>query len=89
MYVLAHGLPARGTDPDLLRHAMQAGNSAFRGTTKLITFPDGGGAAAWADDGGYVYEITCVPSWDVNKHLQGRRRVTDLAVGASRFGGNL
>jgi len=87
--VLEHGLPARGSDWDLLRHAEQAGNSAFRGTTKLVTFPDGVGAAAWADEGGYVFEITCVPSWDVNKHLQGRRMVSDYATGASRYGGNL
>ena len=31
-----------------MRHALQEGNSAFRGTTKLVTFPDGVGAAAWA-----------------------------------------
>lgn len=67
----------------------QAGSSAFRGTTKLVTFPGGGGAAAWADEGGFVYEITCVPSWDVNKHIQGRRMVSDLAVGKQRWGGNL
>ena len=87
--VLARGLPARGSDWDLLRHAEQAGDSAFRGTTKLVTFPDGNGAAAWADEGGYVYELTCLPSWDVNKHIQGRRLVADLAVGRARFGGNL
>ncbi len=87
--VLQNGLPARGDDWDLLRHAEQTGNSAFRGTTKLVTYPDGGGAAAWADEGGYVYEVTCVPSWDVNLHLQGRRLVSELAVGARRFGGNL
>ena len=118
--VLEEGLRARGSDWDLIRHAEQSGDSAFRGTTKLVsgawtyladnssshlsypdfrcrlrsftqqvTYPDGGGAAAWADEGGYVYEITCVPSWDVNKHLQGRRMVSDLAVGAARFGGNL
>ena len=87
--VLENGLSARGSDWDLIRHAEQAGDSAFRGTTKLVTFPDGGGAAAWADEGGFVYEITCVPSWDVNKHVQGRRMVSDLAVGAARYGGNL
>ena len=69
-----------------MRHALQEGNSAFRGTTKLVTFPDGVGAAAWADEGGYVYEVTCVPTWDLNKHLQGRRLVASLAVGTRRFG---
>ena len=88
-YVFEHGLPARGSNWDLLNHAEQKGGSAFRGTTKLVTFPNGGGAAAWADEGGWVYEVTCVPSWDVNKHLQGRRLVADIAVGRQRFGGNL
>ena len=88
-HVFEHGLPGRGNDWDLLRHAEQKGGSAFRGTTKQVTFPDGGGAAAWADEGGYVYEITCVPSWDVNKHLEGRRLVADLAIGRQRFRGNL
>ena len=89
-YVLEYGLPARGDDWDLLRHAEQMGsNSAFRGTTKLVTYPDGGGAAAWADEGGHVYEVTCVPSWDVNRALQGRRLVSEFAVGRARFGGNL
>lgn len=87
--VLKHGLHPRGSDWDLIHHAEQAGNSAFRGTTKLVTYPGGGGASAWADEGGFVYEITCVPSWDVNKHLQGRRMISDLAVGKQRFGGNL
>ena len=36
-----------------------------------------------------MYEITCVPSWDVNKALLGRRLVSDLAVGRARYGGNL
>ena len=87
--VLENGLPSRGTNWDLINHAEQRGNSAFRGTTKLVTYPGGGGAAAWADAGGYVYEITCVPSWDVNKHTEGRRLVSDFAVGRQRFGGNL
>lgn len=87
-HVLEHGLPARGDDWDLIRHAEQAGYSAFRGTTKLVTFPNGGGAAAWADEGGYVFEVTCVPTWDVNKHIQGRRLIAD-GVGKWRYGGNL
>ena len=36
-----------------------------------------------------MYELCCVPTWDVNKHLQGRRLVSDLAVGTDRYGGNL
>ena len=87
--VLEHGLAARGDDWDLIRHAAQGGRSAFRGTTKQVTYPDGGGAAGWADEGGFVYELTCVPSWDVNRHVQGRRMVAELAVGTRRYGGNL
>lgn len=88
-WALEQGLKGRGDDWDLVRHAMQAGNSAFRGTTKLVTYPDGVGAAAWADEGGYVYELCCVPSWDVNQHIQGRRLVSDMAVGRQRYAGNL
>ena len=87
--VMMNGLPTRGSNWDLLDHVEQAGGSAFRGTTKQVTYPDGGGAAAWADEGGHVFEITNAPTWDVNKHLQGRRMVSDLAVGRQRFGGNL
>jgi len=87
--VLRTGLPARGDNWDLSEHALQLGGSAFRGTTAQVLYPDGAGAAAWADEGGYVYELCCVPTWDVNKHLMGRRLVSDLAVGKDRFGGNL
>mmetsp|Transcript_49431 Transcript_49431/g.107070 ORF Transcript_49431/g.107070 Transcript_49431/m.107070 type:complete len:326 (+) Transcript_49431:209-1186(+) len=86
--VLREGLMARGNNWDLLHHALQLGGSAFRGTTELVTYPDGGGAAAWADEGGYVYEITCVPTWDVNEALEGRREKTWLA-GEKHFAGNL
>ena len=88
-WALEHGLKARGDDWDLVNHALQEGNSAYRGTTKLVSFPDGVGAATWADEGGYVYELCCVPSWDVNRHTQGRRLVSDLAVGSARFANNL
>ena len=88
-WAMEHGLKERGDDWDLLRHALQEGHSAFRGTTQLVTFPDGNGAASWADEGGYVYELCCVPSWDVNRHTQGRRLVSDLAVpGGQRYADN-
>jgi len=87
--VLRTGLPSRGDNWDLGEHSLQLGGSAFRGTTAQVMYPDGAGAAAWADEGGYVYELCCVPTWDVNKHLQGRRLVSDLAVGTDRYGGNL
>ena len=58
-HVLEHGLPAQGSDWDLIHHAEGVlGDSAFRSTTKQVTYPDGGGAAACADEGGYVYELT-------------------------------
>ena len=82
--VLREGLPHRGDDWDLLNHVLQRGGSAFRGTTKQIVYPeDGVGAASFAGEDGIVYEVTCLPSWDVNKHLQGR---VDDALG--RKGGN-
>lgn len=87
--VLHHGLSARGEDWDLLRHSLQLGRSAFRGTTSQVVFPDGGGAAAWADEGGYVFELCCVPTWDMNKHLEGRRLVSSVAVGRHRFASNI
>jgi hypothetical protein len=74
--VCREGLPARGEDWDLLRHAMEATGgkgSAFRGTTKVVVDPGGGsGAALWADEGGVVFELANVPTWDVNKALEGR-----------------
>ena len=85
--VLESGLESRGDNWDLLNHVLQKGNSAYRGTTKQIVYPeDGVGAAAFAGEDGYVYEITCVPSWDVNKHLQGRIKSSQWA---SKYGGNL
>lgn len=94
--VLREGFPQRGDDWDLLNHVLQRGNSAFRGTTKQIVYPeDGVGAASFAGEGGCVYEVTCLPSWDVNKHLMGRVRRASTAdgggtvgVGGVRYGGN-
>lgn len=81
------GLPARGTNPDLLSHAEAGGNSAFRGTTPTPMSPTGeAGAAHWAGEGGWVYDIRGVATWDVNALLEGRRAV---AGGLGGFGGNL
>jgi len=83
--VLREGFSHRGDDWDLLNHVLQRGDSAFRGTTKQIVYPeDGVGAASFAGEDGYVYEVTCLPSWDVNKHLQGR---VDYVLGLGK-GGN-
>lgn len=70
----ADGLPGRGTDVGLETHVNQTGNSAFRGTTPMPMTPDGAaGAAHWAGEGGWVYKIEGVPTWDVNRLLEGRR----------------
>jgi hypothetical protein len=48
-------------------------DSAFRGTSSVPSDPaNESGAAYFAGEGGYVYEIRRVPTWDVNKALQGR-----------------
>jgi len=70
---LKHGLPGRGSDWRLKEHSEEAGNSAFRGTTLVVSEPvTGNGAAYWAGEGGWVFEIRKVPSWDVNALLAGR-----------------
>jgi hypothetical protein len=71
------GFTARGPQEDwrLKEHseAKSEPKSAFRGTTPFVTAPDGnGGAALWADEGGWVYELHGVPTWDVNSDLDGR-----------------
>ena len=71
------GFTARGSMEDwrLQEHAesQSAPASAFRGTTPIVASPEGdGGAAYWADQGGWVYEIQGVPTWGVNANLDGR-----------------
>lgn len=82
---LTEGLPGRGDDWRLYEHAVAQSDSAFRGTTQVIYDPvNGGGAAAWAGDGGWVYDVRGVPTWDVNSLLDGR---VPSALGG--FTGNL
>jgi hypothetical protein len=70
---LADGFAARGDNLDLQQYAEGARDTAFRGATELPANPvDEQGAAYWAGEGGYVYEIEGVPHWDVNQLLQGR-----------------
>lgn len=72
---LKRGLPRRGGDWRLKEHAEQSFCSAFRGCTLVVSDPvTGNGAAYWAGEGGWVYEIRGVPSWDVNVQLEGRVR---------------
>ena len=81
---LKHGLPARGNDWRLKEHSEQNGSSAFRGTTAVVSEPvSGNGAAYWAGEGGWVFEIRKIPSWDVNTLLEGRVQTL------SGFRGNL
>jgi hypothetical protein len=90
--VTKSGFPARGDNWNLQNHTeelwrynpKQVNDSAFRGTTSVPSDPaNQGGAAYVAGEGGYVYEVRGVPTWDVNKALQGR-------VGApGSFRGNL
>lgn len=75
--VRSGGFTARGPQEDWRLKEHSEGHSqpqsAFRGTTPFVTAPDGqGGAAAWADEGGWVYELHGVPTWDVNGDLEGR-----------------
>ncbi len=85
--VHSEGLPMRGGNLSLQDHVEEASDSAFRGTTSHILTPDGQqGAGAWADVGGWVYEIDGVGFWDANLALEGRRKI---AGGLGGHGGNL
>jgi hypothetical protein len=76
------GLPARGDNLDLLDHAEQRGNSAFRGTNVWRISPlREGGPVYFAEEGGWVYEIDGVPAWDVNALLEGQVRMPDGSFG--------
>jgi hypothetical protein len=83
--VMKEGLPSVGDDWRLIQHSEQSSNSAFRGVTQVPSDPvNQGGAAYWADKGGYVYQVKGVPTWNVNKALQGR-----VPTGGGTFRGNL
>lgn len=70
---LKNGLPAGGTNWNLQEHAEGKPGSAYRGTTTVVSDPvNEGGAAYWAGEGGWVYDVRGVPTWDVNKALEGR-----------------
>jgi hypothetical protein len=70
---LVRGLPGRGDDLRLQEHSESKSHSAFRGLTEFVSDPvSGNGAAYWADEGGWVYEVRGVPIWDVNTLLEGR-----------------
>jgi hypothetical protein len=76
------GLPARGPMEDwrLREHAEATSMpvSAFRGSTPDPTSPDGQtGAAYWAGEEGWIYDVFGVPTWDVNSNLEGRIKRDD------------
>jgi hypothetical protein len=82
--IYANGLPARGTNIDLIEHALNnAPDRAFRGTTAVpLSQEKNAGAAYWADDGGLVIEMKGVRGYDVNAALDGR------VMQNGRYGGN-
>jgi hypothetical protein len=71
--VMKTGLPKGGDDWRLLEHSESRSDSAFIGTTQSPSdAAHQRGAAYWPGEGGYVYQIQGVPTWDLNKALQGR-----------------
>lgn len=70
--VFMSGFPSRGDNRNLLEHIQGAENSAFRGSTNQVLTLGNQGAAEWASEGGWVYQIEAVPTWDVDKELQGQ-----------------
>lgn len=72
-----NGLPAGGTDIDLVRHAepppARKEPSAFIGTVPFPKAPGfEAGAAYWAGEDGWVYHINDWPGYDINQVLEGR-----------------
>src|ERR1700733_7161608 len=70
----ANGLPAKGSNLELIDHAEpppgRANDSAFRGCTEMYLSPFGdAGAALW---GPWVYHIGDYPGYDINRLLEGR-----------------
>lgn len=72
-----NGLPARGTDIELIHHVEPEtstnSNTAFRGTVHFPISPDQrAGACLWAQDNGLIFLIKGFPGYDVNALLEGR-----------------
>ena len=78
---IAGGLPAKGTNIDLLTHLNGGPNSAFRGTNLWADSPlaNGNGPVSWAGEGGTVVKIdgSRVPSYDANSLTSGSVRKFD------------
>jgi hypothetical protein len=73
------GFVARGTNMDLYEHIVEPPNaqpSGYIGTTAAPLTPDlAGGAAHWADEGGYVYEIEAGEAWDTHQIWEANRDI--------------
>jgi hypothetical protein len=89
-FVMIHGLPGQGRNLRLLEHAdSDISDAAFRGTTSMVADPvTQSGAAYWAGEGGWVYEIRHVPTWDVNLLLAGRVKRNGKYIGNHWIGEN-
>jgi len=84
--VLWFGMPGRGNNFDLLAHSNGAQDSAFRGATLVVSDPSREtGAAYWAGEGGWVFEIVTY-AFDVNLALEGRVK-RGLQYGANDWRG--
>lgn len=71
------GLPARGTDIELIHHVepetIANPDTAFRGTVPFPLSPDKqSGACLWAQDNGLIFQIRDFPGYDINALLEGR-----------------
>jgi hypothetical protein len=86
--IYQNGLPARGTNVDLIDHAINnAPDRAFRGTTlQPISQERNAGAAYWAGENGVLVEIKNVRGYDVNAALEGRVPRPGGFGGNPRFG---
>lgn len=74
--VANNGLPPKGSDIDLIRHIEPPPSreipSAFRGTVPFPIFPAfRAGAAEWAGEGGWVFEVSGWPGYDIAELLTG------------------
>ncbi len=77
-FEINRGLPAKGSDIDLIRHVepppQRKEESAFRGTTPFPRSPidDRTGAIYWAGDGGFLYQIQNWKGYNISELLDGR-----------------
>jgi hypothetical protein len=88
--IYADGLPGRGDNIDLIQHAANAPNRAFRGTTEAMQTQDReAGALLWADEGGFVIELKNVKGYDVNAELEARVPKPDGSFGGNSVHGEI